>query len=178
MRVTVHRSESLDAGALALVRVAGVGPLLRRSGEALGVPATAGLAVRLTDDAELRRLNAAHAGIDATTDVLAFPGEGAQNATAGGWIGDVAISVERARAQNPARPSDELRILAVHGFLHCLGHDHDRPDRAARMAEATRSLLPGVELPELEAHPQAVAGAPDPLSVSRPVTARRAAHRR
>ncbi|MGD0833975.1 MAG: rRNA maturation RNase YbeY [Candidatus Dormibacteria bacterium] len=149
MRVTVHRSESLDAGALAVVRAAGVGPLLRRSGVVLGVSASAGFAVRLTDDAELRRLNRDHAGTDAATDVLAFPGEGSGGPA---WIGDVAISVERARAQNPARPADELRLLAVHGLLHCLGHDHDRPDRAARMTEATRALLPDVEVPELEAH--------------------------
>jgi probable rRNA maturation factor len=160
MRVTVHRSESLDAGALALARAAGVAPLLRRSGEALGVPATAGLAVRLTDDAELRRLNALHAGSDSATDVLAFPG-GGMAAGGRGWIGDIAISVERARAQNPARPVDEIRMLAVHGLLHCLGHDHDRPDRAASMTQATRRLLPGVDLPVLEAHPEPAAGTPD-----------------
>ena len=62
------------------------------------MPARAGLAVRLTDDEELRRLNRLHAGLDAATDVLAFPGDGRE------WVGDVAISVERARRSEPGRP--------------------------------------------------------------------------
>jgi probable rRNA maturation factor len=146
MRVTIHRSPSLDAGTLTLVRGGGLGPLLRSSGDLLGVPARAGLAVRLTDDEELHRLNRLHAGVDAATDVLAFPGDGRQ------WVGDVAISVERARAQSPAAPAPELRLLAVHGLLHCLGHDHDDPERAAAMTAQTRRLLPGQDVPDLAPH--------------------------
>ena len=146
MRVTIHRSPSLDAATLALVRGGGLGPLLRGSGDLLGVPARAGLAVRLTDDEELRRLNRLHAGVDAATDVLAFPGDGRE------WVGDVAISVERARVQNPAAPTAELRLLAVHGLLHCLGHDHDEPEAAAAMTAATRRLLPGQDIPDLAPH--------------------------
>jgi probable rRNA maturation factor len=146
MRVTIHRSPTLDAASLALVRDGRVGPLLRLSGDVLGVPARAGLAVRLTDDEELRRLNRLHAGVDAATDVLAFPGDGRE------WVGDVAISVERAAAQNPAAPAEELRLLAVHGLLHCLGHDHDEPERAGAMTAETRRLLPGQDVPELAPH--------------------------
>ncbi len=143
MRVTVHRSDGLDPGALAQVRESRLGPLLRRSGDALGVPARSGLAVRLTDDQELRRLNRLHAGLDSATDVLAFPGDGRD------WVGDIAISVERARAQSPASPPGELRLLAVHGLLHCLGHDHDQPERAALMTSETRRLLPEQDVPDL-----------------------------
>src|ERR1700730_12798129 len=109
MRVSVHRSEALGREGLAAIRAAGIGGLLRRCGDALTVPKGSGVAVRLTVDAELRRLNAVHAGTDAATDVLAFAGEGA-------WVGDVAISVDRALAQNPQAPAEELRLLAVHGL--------------------------------------------------------------
>jgi probable rRNA maturation factor len=146
MRVTVHPSPSLDAAALALTRASRLASLLRGSGDALGVPPRAGLAVLLTDDAELRRLNRLHAGVDEPTDVLAFPGESRV------WVGDVAISVERARAQSPAAPADELRLLAVHGLLHCLGHDHDTSERAALMTEQTRRLLPAQAVPDLQPH--------------------------
>ena len=146
MRVTIHRSPTLEAASVALVRDAGLGPLLRSSGDLLGVPARAGLAVRLTDDDELRRLNRLHAGLDAATDVLAFPGDGRE------WVGDVAISVERAGAQHPAAPAEELRLLAVHGLLHCLGHDHDEPGPAAAMTAETRRLLPGQDVPDLAPH--------------------------
>jgi probable rRNA maturation factor len=146
MRVTIHRSPTLEAASLALVRDAGLGPLLRSSGDLLGVPTRAGLAVRLTDDDELHRLNRLHAGLDAATDVLAFPGDGRE------WVGDVAISVERAGAQHPAAPAEELRLLAVHGLLHCLGHDHDEPGPAAAMTAETRRLLPGQDVPDLAPH--------------------------
>ena len=146
MRVTLHRSPTLGTADLGAVRAAGLAALLRHCGEVLGVPQRAGLALRLTGDAELRALNARHAGVDRATDVLAFAGDRA-------WVGDVAISVPAARAQSPANPAGELRLLAVHGLLHCLGHDHQDPGAAARMTEETRRLLPGESIPDLVAAP-------------------------
>src|SRR4051794_20121527 len=75
----------------------------------------------VTGDSELRRLNRDFRGKDYPTDVLSFPGQD-------GHLGDLAISVMRARAQ--ARDfghstEDELRILMLHGVLHLLGHDHE-----------------------------------------------------
>jgi len=143
MRVTLLRDPELSRDAAAAVRDAGLGPLLRRCGDALDVPARAGLGVRLTTDAELRRLNRDFRGVDAPTDVLAFPGEDR------GYVGDVAISVDRALAQAPGTPYAELRLLAVHGLLHCLGHDHADPAEAATMTELTRRLLPDQEIAPL-----------------------------
>ncbi len=79
----------------------------------------------ITGDAELRLLNQTYRGKDYATDVLSFPcappGEGA-------YLGDVAISLARARAQ--ARQyghalEDEVRILMLHGLLHLKGMDHE-----------------------------------------------------
>lgn len=144
MRVTLHRGELSAAGAAA-VRAATLGPLLRRSGDILGVPSRAGLAVRLTGDEELRELKRDHLGEDLPTDVLAFPGDGRA------WVGDIAISIERALAQADDGVA-ELRLLAVHGLLHCLGHDHAEPEEARRMTAATRELLPGQDVPDLVPH--------------------------
>ncbi len=76
---------------------------------------------RVTTDAELRRLNREFRGQDSATDVLSFPGEDE-------YLGDLAISRERADGQ--ARefghsPSEEIRILMLHGVLHLLGFDHE-----------------------------------------------------
>lgn len=144
MRVTLLRDPALGRDAVAAVRAAGLGPLLRRCGDSLSVPARAALAVRLTTDAELRALNRDFREVDAPTDVLAFPGD------VRGHVGDVAVSVERALAQS-ADGVAELRLLAVHGLLHCLGHDHAEPDEAAAMTDATRRLLPDQDVPELVA---------------------------
>lgn len=143
MRVTLLRDPDLSREAAAAVRDAGLGPLLRRCGDELGVPARAGLAVNLTTDAELRRLNHQFRDVDAPTDVLSFPGDSRAH------VGDIAISVERALAQAPGAPYAELRLLAVHGLLHCLGHDHGDPAEAATMTELTRRLLPDQEIAPL-----------------------------
>ena len=144
MRVSLQRADTLHSrAALAAVRAAGLGPLLRRCGDLLGVPARDTLTLRLTGDDELRALNARFLGADEPTDVLAFP------AAEAGRVGDVAISLDRALAQGGDDVASELRLLAVHGLLHCLGHDHGDAAGAAAMTAATRSLLPAQGVPEL-----------------------------
>ena len=141
MQVTVVRAEELTVGALTLARAAGVAAVLRRCGDELEVGRRS-LGVRLTTDAELRALNARFLGVDAATDVLAFPADEPRH------VGDIAISVERAIAQSDDAVA-ELRLLAVHGLLHCLGHDHDEPAGAAVMTALTRRLLPAQAVSEL-----------------------------
>ena len=77
--------------------------------------------------------------------MLAFP------AGERGRVGDIAVSVERAAGQSQD-PVAELRLLAVHGLLHCLGHEHGDPEAAARMTEATRALLPDQTITALRLH--------------------------
>jgi probable rRNA maturation factor len=143
MRVTVIRDSCLSPRQRRVVAEARLGPLLRACGEQLDVPPRASLSVRLTGDAELQDLNARFLGVDAPTDVLAFPADDRAR------VGDVAISVERAMSQAPDGVA-ELRLLAVHGLLHCLGHDHALPEPAAAMTAATRTLLPGADIPDLQ----------------------------
>jgi rRNA maturation RNase YbeY len=144
MRVSIRRAESVPLAAhRGAIRRADLGSLLRRSGDVLGVGARASLALRLTDDDELRSLNARFLGNDTPTDVLAFPAGERDR------VGDIAISVERAIEQDGGDGAAELRLLAVHGLLHCLGHDHARTAEAAAMTAATRELLPGQPVPDL-----------------------------
>jgi probable rRNA maturation factor len=143
MRVNVIRDPCLTPRQRRTVAEARLGPLLRASGDQLGVPGRASLSVRLTGDTELHDLNARFLGVDAPTDVLAFPADERAR------VGDVAISVERAMGQ-AVDGAAELRLLAVHGLLHCLGHDHALPGPAATMTAATRMLLPGADVPALE----------------------------
>jgi probable rRNA maturation factor len=37
--------------------------------------------------------------------------------------------------------NDEVRLLAVHGFLHLLGYDHAKPAEEERMKELTNRVL-------------------------------------
>jgi probable rRNA maturation factor len=76
----------------------------------------------VTGDAELKSLNLRFRGKDAATDVLSFP-SGEKNP-----LGDIAISLGRARAQARARGHSietEVCILLLHGVLHLTGMDHE-----------------------------------------------------
>ena len=77
----------------------------------------------ITSDAELQRLNREFRGKDYATDVLSFP-----TAQPCPGLGDIAISLPRARAQARAfghAAETEVRILMLHGVLHLLGMDHE-----------------------------------------------------
>jgi probable rRNA maturation factor len=83
-------------------------------------------AVRLVGDRTMRSFNRDFRGADETTDVLSFPGESGPD---GAHLGDVVISVPQAarrRASAGTGCAGEVRLLVLHGLLHCLGHDHER----------------------------------------------------
>jgi len=97
----------------------------------------------LTDNEELRRLNAAYRGRDLVTDVLSFPAE-ATDSEDGRYLGDIAISLERAGEQAPRFGNefpDEVDRLLVHGLLHLCGHDHHAPADGRRMKARERAYL-------------------------------------
>lgn len=113
--------------------------------------------ILLTDDEGIHEINLAMRGVDRPTDVLSFPmfdlAEGehpdaCDPETGRVPLGDMCISVERARAQ--AREyghsfEREICYLAVHSTLHLLGYDHmDEGERKRRMRgreEAVMSVL-------------------------------------
>jgi probable rRNA maturation factor len=98
----------------------------------------------ITNDRELRELNREFRGKDHATDVLSFPASDAN----GPFLGSLAISMQRARAQ--AREyghsiEEEVRVLMLHGVLHLLGLDHET-DRG-RMARAEARWRARLALP-------------------------------
>jgi probable rRNA maturation factor len=102
--------------------------------------------VALVDDAYIRALNREYRGGDYATDVLSFPldgGPGPDEAV----LGDIVISVERARAQareykQPFRR--EVALLAIHGLLHLLGYDDETEDAASAMRARQTELLAAI----------------------------------
>ncbi len=117
-------------------------------------PGAESLAVRFVSDREMRRLNASYRRRDRPTDVLSFPGDpearqggatpgpGAVPAGASAveqrHLGDIVVSVPTARRQAEQlghAVEKELRVLLLHGLLHCLGHDHEADDGAMERLE-------------------------------------------
>ncbi len=89
--------------------------------------ANVGMAIVMTGDEQLQRLNKQYLGIDAPTDVLSFPADYQDPDSGERYLGDILISIPRAQAQAQANAqpvSAEILLLAVHGVLHLLGYDH------------------------------------------------------
>ncbi len=101
----------------------------------------------LVSDRRMREYNRRFRGIDAPTDVLSFPAEGAADPDGRIHLGDIVISVTAAdRQAREARHTlaREMKILALHGYLHLIGYDHerDRGEMARIQSGAVRRLLP------------------------------------
>ena len=126
--------------------------IVRRAIATAAPPECAGaeLSVVLTDDAAIRALNAQWRHRDQPTNVLSFPaapaGKGAPR-----LLGDIIIAFE-----TTAREADEehkpfahhLAHLAVHGFLHLLGYDHESDADASVMEQREREILAQLDIPD------------------------------
>lgn len=125
--------------------------------EAEGVAVPCEVDVLLTDDAGIHAINLEQREVDAPTDVLSFPMfqyepgrppvdvSDADPATGLTPLGDMVISLERARAQGEEYGHGtrrEAAYLAVHSVLHLLGYDHmDEGPEKARMRAREEAIL-------------------------------------
>lgn len=92
-----------------------------------------GATLRIVSDRNIRELNRRYRDKNRATDVLAFPADpvpaGLLSGEEADYLGDLVVSAETAARQ--AREAgvglgDEIRLLAVHGYLHLLGYDHEQ----------------------------------------------------
>lgn len=112
----------------------------------------------LAGDAEMERLNFDHMGERGSTDVLSFPlHEWALNGRESHLtdedgvsppgpllLGDVVIDIDQAlrqAAEGNWGVAEELVLLAIHGTLHLVGHDHAEIEEEDRMRRLERDVL-------------------------------------
>jgi probable rRNA maturation factor len=132
--VILERRRTKALSRLALARFA------NKAQRAAGLPGEVN--ILLTGDAEMQRLNLQFRRKDKPTDVLSFP---AAEPPQGG---DIAISIQTARAQAAAIGHDlltEVKVLILHGMLHLAGHDHEA-DRG-QMSQLEQQLRTEFNLP-------------------------------
>jgi probable rRNA maturation factor len=116
------------------------------------------LELTLCGDAEMTRLNFDHMGERGPTDVLAFPlhewtidGRHSHLADDDGaappgalLLGDLVVDVDQAVRQASEggwSVAEEIVLLAVHGTLHLVGHDHAELDEEQEMRAAEHQVL-------------------------------------
>jgi probable rRNA maturation factor len=109
------------------------------------------LAIVLTDDSSIRALNRDWRGKDEATNVLSFP-----IATADAddrimvLLGDIVIAYETTAHEALAanKPfGHHLAHLAVHGFLHLVGYDHETDQEAEVMENLEAVVLARLDVP-------------------------------
>jgi probable rRNA maturation factor len=139
-----------------LWRVPGLKPAerARRAARAALVAGSAGapleLAIVLSDDRTLRALNHRWRGKDKPTNVLSFP-SGTVDPAGRRTLGDVVLAFESLarEAEAAGKPlADHLSHLVVHGVLHLMGYDHERPVEARRMEGLEVRVLAGLGIPD------------------------------
>ena len=123
-----------------------------------GAEAEVEVELTICGDAQMERLNFDHMGERAPTDVLSFPlhewtvnGRASHLADDDGvrppgpiLLGDVVIDLDQALRQSADGDwsvVEELVLLAIHGTLHLLGHDHVEIDEEERMRALEHDVL-------------------------------------
>ena len=116
------------------------------------------LAIVLTDDSAIRALNRDWRGLDAPTNVLSFPAKAprARPRVSGGslrdrYLGDIVIAyqtIAREAAAEGKAFKHHLAHLAVHGFLHLIGYDHESDRDAREMERLEIDILARLDVPD------------------------------
>ncbi|HEY8762122.1 MAG TPA: rRNA maturation RNase YbeY [Candidatus Dormibacteraeota bacterium] len=131
---------------------------LTETTEATLGPQEVEIELTLCGDEEMTHLNFDHMGERGSTDVLAFPlhewsvdmghshlaDEEAGTPPGGLLLGDVVIDVDQAVRQavdGGWSAAQEIALLAVHGALHLVGHDHVEAEDEAAMRAIERRVL-------------------------------------
>jgi len=107
------------------------------------------VSILLTDDSDIARLNRDWRGIDKPTNVLSFPasrvGQGDK------LLGDIVIAYETLERESRDESRDflhHLAHLAVHGFLHLIGFDHETDAQAEEMEGLESRIMMRLNMPD------------------------------
>lgn len=95
-------------------------------------------------DAEIKRINGIYRGKPKPTDVLSFSFLNGKRLGSDNMLGELMISLEtlkRQARQAGHTMATEADVLFVHGLLHILGFDHERPADLKKMLACERRFL-------------------------------------
>ncbi len=109
------------------------------------------MSILLTDDSEIARLNRDWRGIDRPTNVLSFPASGHRAGQGEKLLGDIVIAYETLEREARDESRDflhHLAHLAVHGFLHLIGFDHETNAQAEEMEGLESSIMMRLNMPD------------------------------
>lgn len=101
-----------------------------------------GVSVVLTDNPGIQALNRDYRNKDVVTDVLSFPLYDEEGYLDEEELGDIVLSLERAKAQAEEYGHSlerEVAFLTAHSMLHLIGYDHENGE--TEMFEKQEEIL-------------------------------------
>ncbi len=110
------------------------------------------VSILLVDNQQIQELNSKHRKKDTPTDVLSFPlltEFDNLNEDEIIYLGDIVISVERAKEQSVEYGHSfkrEVGFLIAHSILHLLGYDHMTEEDEKNMIEKQEEILNNIGL--------------------------------
>ena len=116
--------------------------------------------VRVTDEAESRRLNHEFRGRDNATNVLSFPFDPVPEIDLN-HVGDLVICapvVAREAVEQGKQADAHWAHMVVHGMLHLQGYDHETDEQAAEMETLETQVLTGLGYPAPYAEERGASG--------------------
>ncbi|OCA91148.1 rRNA maturation RNase YbeY [Bacillus sp. FJAT-27225] len=140
-----------ETGKVAPGEISQVEQLLQFAAGKMKVEEGSEVSVTFVDNERIHAINLEYRQKDAPTDVISFPmeeqGEGEIEISGADMpriLGDIIISIERAKEQAEEYGhtyARELGFLAVHGFLHLLGYDHESKEEETEMFSLQKEIL-------------------------------------
>lgn len=129
--------------------------LLQFAAAKLGLAENTEMSLTFVNNPEIKKLNAQYRNVDRATDVLSFAAEESGEETPiimdpemaaeiPANLGDLFISIDKVgeQAKFLGHSVDrEVGFLAVHGFLHLNGYDHEDPADEEKMFGLQREIL-------------------------------------
>jgi len=147
----------VDKGVEGCPKLSWLEDIARQVLEAQGAGAEAELGLVIVTQERIKQLNRDYLGRDEPTDVLAFSTREEVGADLPPFVqppdgilhlGEVIISYPQAVVQAEEHChsiKEEIAILIIHGVLHLLGYEHDKPELAHQMRTKEAELLGYIE---------------------------------
>jgi len=109
------------------------------------LPKKSEVSIAVVPNSEIKKLNRIYLGRNEVTDVLSFAEiDSHEGLASGNYLGEIIICQPRAERQAKAAGHSvkkEIELLLVHGFLHLLGYDHEKPGEAKVMRELEAEIV-------------------------------------
>ena len=107
------------------------------------------LTILLSNNKNIKKLNKNFRNKNKPTDILSFPFEKKFNLKNSNYLGDIVISyafMNKPKTLNNLAFKNKVIKIFIHGFLHLLGHDHDKLKNFKEMVKEEEKIYKFIKI--------------------------------